>query len=126
MPKYVLVFLFLGCVTDLKAQNIWNRLKQKAEQAGEKVIDKTVDDLINGEAPKPNAPAPMPEPTNPGKASENEEVYSGKAMETPMPAKPADNMIHTDTVYAGLDTVYHFNTLTIKPKEFVEYALTLK
>lgn len=124
MLKYVFVFLFSGIVAELNAQNILNRLKQKAEKVGERVIDKAVDDLLNGKTRPPETPAP--EPAVQGKVQEKERIYSGKPIETPIPSTPDDDMIRTDTIYAGVDTVYHFNTSTITAKEFVEYALTLK
>lgn len=36
------------------------------------------------------------------------------------------NLIKTDTLINGTDTVYHFNTTTVSPNAFVAYALSLK
>ncbi len=125
MKKIVLLFFIaLNWPYNTQAQNIWNKLKQKAEQIGEKVIDKTVDDLVNGKPPKSD-PAeaagtkiPVPAPIPPG-------TNTGASVESKAPA-PVDNMIHTDTLFSGADTIYRFNTSTITAKEFVSYALTLK
>jgi cell wall-associated NlpC family hydrolase len=36
------------------------------------------------------------------------------------------NLIKTDTLINGTDTIYHFNTTTVTPDAFVNYALSLK
>ena len=36
------------------------------------------------------------------------------------------NLIKTDTLINGTDTIYHFNTTTVTPDVFVNYALSLK
>lgn len=41
-------------------------------------------------------------------------------------ASTLTNFIKTYTLINGLDTVYHFNTTTVTPEAFVNYALSLK
>ena len=121
MKKLLFFFVFFLAITHAigtQAQGFLGRLKQKAEQIGERVIDKTVDDLLSGKKAEPKEP-PLPQ----------EEVvklpgYEMKEMKKVPP--PVSTMILTDTIISDLDTVYHFNTASVNPQEFVSYALTLK
>lgn len=41
-------------------------------------------------------------------------------------ASAKTNLIKTDTLINGVDTTYHFNTTTVSPEAFVNYAVSLK
>lgn len=131
MKKFILLTLYIILylnISTAEAQGVWGRLKQKAEQVGERVIDKKVDDILNGnkrsrrevkkeqrEAVPPVVVAENPEKTviHTSHADEHKNVL-------------VNGMILTDTLVTGVDTVYRFNTSTVSASEFVSYAMTLK
>ena len=125
---FVLLLVVIFCQAS-HAQGILGKLKQKAQQIGEKIIDKKADEVLNGK--KPETPQKS---TGTGTTT----TTSSPATTIPSPANstdvvkeatsaPAVNyMIITDTLINGIDTVYRFNTSSVEPKDFVSYALTLK
>lgn len=103
------------------AQGFLGKLKQKAQQIGEKIIDKKADEILNGKKPE------TPQPNTTGSTTPSiPPIVPDAGTKTNKPSAATNNMIITDTLINGTDTVYHFNTASVTPKDFVSYALTLK
>lgn len=126
----VLLFILASAVNGSYAQGILGKLKQKAQQIGEKIIDKKTDEVLNGKKPETPQPTTTGGTTTPnGNASTSTTtppIVAGAGNETVSPAATPNYMIITDTLINGIDTVYRFNTSSVSPKDFVSYALTLK
>lgn len=128
---WVLLFIIQLVTTQCGlAQGIWGRLRQKAEQIGERVIDQKTSEILR---PKERRKAiektseqeaevfpPVARPSPP------EEKDTDAPTDTPPPVTKNIAMIKTDTIVNGTDTVYRFNTQSVRSKDFVAYALTLK
>lgn len=126
------VFVLLLVVAFSKAgyaQGILGKLKQKAQQIGEKIIDKKTDEVLNGKKPEsPQNGSTTGKTTTSGSSGTTipSPTNSTDAVKETAPAPAANYMIITDTLINGIDTVYRFNTGSVEPKDFVNYALTLK
>ncbi|MXV49921.1 hypothetical protein GS399_02980 [Pedobacter sp. HMF7647] len=105
---------------DSFAQGILGRLKQKAQQITEQAINKAADKALEQKPPQNDAPGQ--------ESSSGTNAGSTQGAGEPKSSNSAivNSMIKTDTLINGIDTVYHFNTSAITPKDFVSYALTLK
>lgn len=128
MKVRILVVLLLFIIPSVRAQGLLDRLKRKAEEIGEKVIDKTVDDALNGKKQHPGLPPKPGTETSPQKSPPA--AKSPESLPVPTGAditiSASNTMILTDTIVNGTDTLYHFNTSSIQPKEFITYALSLR
>ncbi|WP_345950800.1 C40 family peptidase [Mucilaginibacter sp. PAMB04274] len=120
--KCVIALLLLITLSDTQgsAQGLFGKLTQKAKQIGERVLDKAVDDALKGKK-QPETKSPT---TSTGGENGPSEPDNTAIRDTPAPL--VNDMITTDTLITNTDTVYHFNTSTLTPKDFVAYALTLK
>ena len=125
---FVLLLVVVFCQAS-HAQGILGKLKQKAQQIGEKIIDKKTDEVLNGKKPgtsqNSTGTGTTTTTSSPGTAIPSP-TNSTDVVKEATSAPAVNYMIITDTLINGIDTVYRFNTSSVEPQDFVTYALTLK